>query len=454
MSMESINPATGEVLRRFDPTPSADVERALDAAVAAQKDWARRSYAERAVPMRAVARLLRDRAGEYGRLMALEMGKPHKDGIAEAQKCASGCDHYADAAEKYLEPVRIRTDASDSHVRFDPLGTVLAVMPWNFPFWQVFRFIAPSLMAGNAGILKHASNVPQCALAIEQVMRDAGFPDGLFRSLLIGSKAVAGLIADPRIAAVTLTGSEPAGREVGAAAGRALKPVVLELGGSDPFIVLEDADLAEAAKAAAFARCINSGQSCIAAKRFIAVGKVYEPFLKLFVEAMRAVTMGDPFDAASQIGPQARVDLRDDLHGQVRTAVAEGARVLLGGEIPDQAGAWYPPTVLADVKPGTHAWEEEIFGPVGVVLRAADADDAVRIANATRFGLGASVWTQDAAEARRLIPRIDAGAVFVNGFVKSDPRLPFGGTKASGVGRELGAEGIRAFVNVKTVWIK
>lgn len=454
MSMESINPATGEVLGRYEPTSPAEVERALDAAVAAQREWRTRSFAERAVPMRKVAQLLRERASDYGRIMALEMGKPHKDGIAEAQKCAAGCDHYAEHAEKYLEPVQIKTDASESYVRFDPLGTVLAVMPWNFPFWQVFRFIAPSLMAGNAGLLKHASNVPQCALAIDEVMRDAGFPAGLFRSLLVGSKAVGGLIADPRIHAATLTGSEPAGREVGAAAGRALKPVVLELGGSDPFIVLADADLAEAATMAAFARCINSGQSCIAAKRFVVVDAVYEPFLKLFVEAMRAVKMGDPFDAASQIGPQARVDLRDELHGQVQTSVKEGARVLLGGEIPKQTGAWYPPTVLADVKPGTHAWDEEIFGPVGVVLRAKDADDAVRIANATRFGLGASLWTKNAAEAKRLIPRIDSGAVFVNGFVKSDPRLPFGGTKASGVGRELGAEGIRAFVNVKTVWVK
>ena len=452
--MESINPATGETLKRFEPHGQAEVERILDAAVAAQRDWARRSIAERAGPMRKVAALLKERAGEYGRLMALEMGKPAKDGALEAQKCAGGCEHYAEHAAADLAPREIKTDASRSFVRYDPLGVVLAVMPWNFPFWQVFRFIAPNLMAGNGGVLKHASNVPQCALAIEQVMRDAGFPPSLFRTLLVGSGAVQGLIEDARIAAVTLTGSEAAGRAVGAAAGKALKPVVLELGGSDPFIVLADADLDAAAKTAAYARCINSGQSCIAAKRFIVVDAVYDRFLPRFVDAMRAQRMGDPLDDASTLGPQARRDLRDELHAQVQKAVAQGARCVLGGQVPAGPGAYYPPSVLTEVMPGNLAWHEEIFGPVAAVIRARDEDHAVAIANDSRFGLGASLWTASAATAERLVPRIEAGSVFVNSFVKSDPRLPFGGIKHSGVGRELGAEGIHEFVNIKTAWIK
>ena len=454
MSIESINPATGAVLKKFQPTPASEVDKILDAAVAAQREWAARPLADRVAPMRKVAALLRERAPDYGRLMAQEMGKPVKDGVAEAQKCAAGCDHYAEQAAAYLEPREIKTDASRSYVRYDPLGVVLAIMPWNFPFWQVFRFIAPNLMAGNGGVLKHASNVPQCALAIEQVMRDAGFPPDLFRALLVGAGAVPGLIEDERIAAVTLTGSEAAGRAVGEAAGRRLKPVVLELGGSDPFIVLADADLETAASTAAFARCINSGQSCIAAKRFIVVDAVHDAFLDKFVEAMKAMRMGDPLDEQHQVGPQARHDLRDELHRQVRTAIQAGARCLLGGTVPDGPGAYYPPTVLADVKAGNLAYREEIFGPVAAVIRARDADDAVAIANDSRFGLGASLWTRDAAAAERLVPRIEAGSVFVNGFVKSDPRLPFGGIKHSGVGRELGAEGIREFVNIKTVWVR
>jgi len=454
MTIESINPATGETLKRFDATPSAEIDRVLAAAVVAQRAWAQVPIGERAVPMRKVAALLKERAPDYGRLMALEMGKPVKDGVAEANKCASGCEHYAEHAQEYLAPREIRTDASRSYVRHEPLGVVLAVMPWNFPFWQVFRFIAPNLMAGNGGVLKHASNVPQCALAIEQVMRDAGFPKDLFRTLLVGSGAVQKLIEDPRIAAATLTGSEPAGRSVGAAAGAQLKPVVLELGGSDAFIVLEDADLEAAAKTAAYARCINSGQSCIAAKRFIVVDAVYDEFLPRFVAAMRAQKMGDPFDESNTLGPQARRDLRDDLHHQVQKAIGQGAKCLLGGVVPPGPGAWYPPSVLTEVKAGNLAYAEEIFGPVAAVIRARDEGDAVAIANDTRFGLGASLWTKDPARAERLAARIEAGSVFVNGFVKSDPRLPFGGIKHSGVGRELGAEGIREFVNVKTVWIK
>jgi len=382
------------------------------------------------------------------------MGKPLKDGVAEVNKCAFVCEHDAEHAERYLAPREEPSDAGRSYVRFDPLGVILAVMPWNFPFWQVFRFIAPHLMAGNGGILKHASNVPQCALAIEQVMHDAGFPRDLFRTVLVGSKAVRPLIGDPRIAAVTITGSEPAGRDVAEAAGRALRPSVMELGGSDPFIVLADADLDEAAKVGAVARTMNAGQSCICAKRFIVEAPVYDAFLAKLTAAMARIRVGDPLDAATDIGPQARVELRDELHGQVQQAIREGARPALGCTLPPGPGAYYPPSVLADVQPGNTAAREEIFGPVAAVMRAESADAAVAIANDSRFGLGASLWTRDATKRDALVPLIEAGAVFVNGLVKSDPRLPFGGVKASGFGRELGLEGIRAFVNVKTVWVK
>jgi succinate-semialdehyde dehydrogenase/glutarate-semialdehyde dehydrogenase len=454
MAIETLNPATGELLQTFPEMGPPEVDRILTEAVAAQRDWARRSFAERAVPMKKVALLLRERAQEYGRLMAVEMGKPLKDGAAEVTKCAWVCEYYAEQAEHHLAPRPEPSDAGRSYVRFDPLGVVLAVMPWNFPFWQVFRFIAPHLMAGNGGLLKHASNVPQNALAIERVMHDAGFPPALFRTVLVGAKRVRALILDDRIAAVTITGSEPAGRQVAAAAGEALKPSVMELGGSDPFIVLADADLEAAVKTASVARTINAGQSCICAKRFIVEAPVYDAFVTQLTATMKAVRMGDPTDPASDIGPQARRELRDELHGQVKQAIAEGARAVLGCEVPPGPGAFYPPSVLADVKPGTLAAREELFGPVAAVMKARDADEAVAIANDSRFGLGASLWTRSAAQIERLVPRIEAGAVFVNGMVKSDPRLPFGGVKCSGYGRELGLEGIRAFVNVKTVWIK
>ena len=454
MAIETLNPANGELLKTFPEMEPAEVDRVLTAALAAQRAWARLPFAERAKPMRKAAQLLRERAQEYGRLMAVEMGKPLKDGAAEVTKCAWVCEYYADQAEQQLAPRQEASDAGQSYVRFDPLGVVLAVMPWNFPFWQVFRFIAPHLMAGNGGLLKHASNVPQCALAIEQVMHDAGFPPALFRTLLIGARRVRALILDDRIAAVTITGSEPAGRQVAAAAGEALKPSVMELGGSDPFIVLADADIEAAAKAASASRTVNAGQSCICAKRFIVEAPVYDSFLEKLVAAMKAVRMGDPTDPATDIGPQARRELRDELHGQVTQAIAEGARPVLGCQVPAGPGAYYPASVLADVKPGTLAAREELFGPVAAVMRARDADDAVAIANDSRFGLAASLWTRNSAEIERLVPRIEAGAVFVNGIVKSDPRLPFGGVKCSGYGRELGLEGIRAFVNVKTVWIK
>ncbi len=454
MAIETLNPATGVLVRTFPEMGVPEVDRILTAAVAAQKAWARASFAERAAPMRKVAQLLRERAPEYAKLMAVEMGKPLKDGAAEVTKCALVCDYYAENAQRHLAPREEPSDAGRSYVRFDPLGVVLAVMPWNFPYWQVFRFIAPHLMAGNGGLLKHASNVPQCALSIEQVMHDAGFPRDLFRTLLVGARGVRRLILDDRIAAVTITGSEPAGRQVAAAAGEALKPSVMELGGSDPFIVLADADLEAAARTAAVARTINAGQSCICAKRFIVEAKVHDAFLERLTAAMRAIRVGDPTDPATDIGPQARRELRDELHGQVKQAIAEGARPVLGCEVPPGAGAFYPPSILADVKPGNVAAKEELFGPVAVVIRARDADEAVAIANDSRFGLGASLWTRDPAQIERLVPWIEAGAVFVNGMVKSDPRLPFGGVKCSGYGRELGLEGIRAFVNVKTVWIK
>ncbi len=454
MAIETVNPTTGELVRRFPEMGPDEVDRILDAAVAAQAAWALVPVAERAVPMRRAAALLRERAQELGRLAALEMGKPVKDGAAEAMKCAWVCEFYAENAERFLEPRAETSDGSRAYVRFDPLGVILAVMPWNFPFWQVFRFIAPHLMAGNGGLLKHASNVPQCALAIERIMIDAGFPAGLFRTLLVGSKPVRGIILDPRIAAATITGSEPAGRAVAAAAGEALKPSVMELGGSDPFIVLADADLDQAAKVGAAARTINAGQSCICAKRFIVEAPVHDAFLERFTAAMKAVKVGDPADPRTDIGPQARADLRDEMHEIVRQAIAEGARPTLGCEVPPGPGAFYPVSILADVTPGNVAAREELFGPVAVVMKAESADHAVELANDSRFGLGASLWTRSEAQVERLVPRIQAGAVFVNGLVKSDPRLPFGGVKASGYGRELGLEGIRAFVNVKTVWVR
>jgi succinate-semialdehyde dehydrogenase / glutarate-semialdehyde dehydrogenase len=454
MAIETVNPATGEQLATFPEMGEAELDRILAAGAAAQRAWARASFAARAAPMRRVAGLLRERAPELARLMALEMGKPLKDGAAEVTKCAWACEHYAEHAERYLAPREEPSDAGRSFVRFDPLGVVLAVMPWNFPYWQVFRFIAPHLMAGNGGLLKHASNVPQCALSIEKAMHDAGFPRDLFRTLLVGSRAVGRLIEDPRVAAATITGSEAAGRAVAEAAGRALKPSVLELGGSDPFIVLADADLEVAARTAATARTINAGQSCICAKRFIVEAPVHDAFLERLSAAMQAIRMGDPFDPSSDIGPQARRELRDELHGQVERAIAGGARKVLGCAVPPGPGAFYPPSILADVGPGNPAAKEELFGPVAVVMRAGSPEEAVAVANDSKFGLGAALWTRDPAKVERLVPLVEAGAVFVNGLVKSDPRLPFGGVKTSGYGRELGLEGIRAFVNVKSVWVR
>src|SRR5438876_5471228 len=453
MAIASINPTTGELLETFPETSGAELERVLGRAVAAFRDWSRCPVAARTSPLGEAARLLRERKGRYARTMALEMGKPLAQGEAEAEKCAWACDYYAEHAEQFLSPVARPTDATRSYVRFDALGPVLAIMPWNFPFWQVFRFAAPALAAGNAGILKHAPNVSRCALEIEQAFQDAALPEGLFRSVFLSNEAAAGVIADQRVRAVTLTGSDRAGSQVAERAGRHLKKTVLELGGSDPFIVLEDADLARAAQIAAEARLQNSGQSCIAAKRFIVVEPIAQDFIERFTAEMGSRRVGDPLDPAISIGPQARLDLRENLDRQVRESVQRGAQVVLGGQLPGGPGAFYPPTVLTAVQPGMPAFDEETFGPVAAVVRAKDEADAIRIANASSYGLGAAVWTRDAQRGERVAREIEAGSVVVNGLVKSDPRLPFGGVKRSGYGRELSAEGRREFVNIKTVWV-
>jgi acyl-CoA reductase-like NAD-dependent aldehyde dehydrogenase len=449
----SVNPATGEVLARFDPFTPEKTDRALDEAQDAFLAWRERPFADRAVPMRRLAALLRERADRYGRLISIEMGKPIAEAEAELEKCAWGAEHYAANAARYLADEVIETTAQRSLVAFQPLGIVLAVMPWNFPFWQVIRFAAPALMAGNAAVLKHASNVPQCALAIEEAARDAGFPDGLLRTLLLSGSAVEPVIADPRIRAVTLTGSSDTGSRIAALAGRALKKCVLELGGSDPYIVLADADLDAAAKVGARARNQNTGQSCIAAKRFIAVESVARDFERRFAAEVEALRVGDPLDPKTQIGPLARADLRDTLDRQVRESLGMGARALTGGERDSGKGWYYQPTVLADVTEDMPVFKEETFGPVAAVLRVRDADDAVRVANDSAYGLGASVWTRDLAHGEALARKIESGSVFVNGMVASDPRLPFGGVKRSGYGRELSSYGIKEFVNIQTIWI-
>ena len=453
MSVSSINPATGEILETFAETAPAALERILDQAVAAYGAWRRFSYAQRGQAMRQAARILRERRAEYARTMALEMGKPLQQGEAEAEKCAWACEYYAEQAAAMLGDQPRVTDGSRSYVRFDPIGPVLAIMPWNFPFWQVFRFAAPALMAGNAGLLKHAPNVTRCALAIEEVFRQAGFPEGLFRTVILQNEAVAGVIADPRVRAATLTGSDRAGSQVAAQAGTHLKKMVLELGGSDPFLVLEDADVDQAARTAAEARLLNSGQSCIAAKRFIVVESVADRFLETFVSEMAARRLGDPLAPATQLGPQARLDLRANLHRQVTESVQRGARLLLGGKLPDGPGCYYPATVLAAVHEGMPAFDEEVFGPAAAVIRVPDETQALRVANASRYGLGASVWSTDPARGERLARELEVGSVFVNGLVRSDPRLPFGGVKRSGYGRELSEYGLKEFVNIKTVWV-
>jgi len=453
MSFQSVNPATGEVLETFEETAPDALTGILERADVASRDWRRRPVTERAERLRAAGRVLRERKEAYARTMALEMGKPLAQGAGEAEKCAWVCDYYAEQGPALLVDEPRPSDASRSYIRFEALGPVLAIMPWNFPFWQVFRFAAPALVAGNAGILKHAPNVPRCAVEIEEVFRDAGFPDGLFRAVFLSNEGAGSAIADGRVRAVTLTGSDRAGSQVAEQAGRHLKKTVLELGGSDPFIVLDDADLERAARTAAEARLINSGQSCIAAKRFIVVERVADQFLERFTTEMRARKVGDPLDATTHVGPQARLDLRENLHRQVQESVQRGAQAILGGELPRGRGAFYPPTVLVAVEPGMPAFDQETFGPVAAVIRAKDEADAIRIANASSYGLGAAVWTRDAQRGERVAREIEAGSVFVNGLVKSDPRLPFGGVKRSGYGRELSVEGLREFVNVKTVWV-
>jgi len=452
-SFQSINPATGDVRVTFAATAPAALEQVLARAEAAWRDWRRRPPGERATLLRETARLLRERQSEYARTMALEMGKPLRQGEAEAQKCASACDYYAEHGPAFLAPQERRTEASRSYVRFDPLGPVLAIMPWNFPFWQVFRFAAPALMAGNVGVLKHAPNVPRCALELAALFRDAGFPEGVFQSIFVEPDVVAQVIGDERIRAVTLTGSPRAGASVAEQAGRHLKKTVLELGGSDPFIVLEDADVATAAGTAADARLLNSGQSCIAAKRFIVVERVAAEFLERFTAEMAARKVGDPLAPDTQVGPQARLDLRRTLHAQVEESVRRGARLLAGGRVPEGPGAFYPATILTAVSEGMPAFDEETFGPVAAVISARDEGEALRLANASAYGLGGSVWSRDRERAERLAGELEVGSVFVNGLVKSDPRLPFGGVKRSGHGRELSEYGLREFVNVKSVWL-
>jgi len=454
MSFRSINPANGNTLRVIDAFTPVQLESALQAACAAGAVWRQSEVAGRSRLLRAAATRLRDNVGEFAELVTLEMGKPVREARAEIEKCAWACEYYAEHGPAFLADEPVETDAGRSLVAWQPLGTVLAVMPWNFPFWQVFRFAAPALMAGNTALLKHASNVPQCALAIESVFTGAGFPDGVFRSLMIPSAQVAGVIADPRVQAVTLTGSEPAGREVAAVAGAHIKKSVLELGGSDPFVVLEDADLELAAREAVTSRFLNGGQSCIAAKRFILVEAVAEEFVRRFRAGVEALVVGDPLDEQTQIGPLARADLRDQLHAQVRDSLAAGAVAVTGCRPLEGPGAWYRPSILDHVAPGMRAWGEELFGPVASVIRARDEEAAVRIANASEFGLGGSVWTRDVARGERVARRLECGCAFVNGLVKSDPRLPFGGIKHSGYGRELSALGMREFMNAKTIWVK
>ena len=451
MSIATINPANGQKLKTFASFEQVQIEKALDRAVSAFEQHRRTSFADRARLMRKVASLLEKESAELGRLMTLEMGKPIKAAIAEAEKCATACNYYADNAERFLADQPVEMEGGKSWVTFQPLGVVLAIMPWNFPFWQVFRFAAPAVMAGNVGLLKHASNVPQCALAIEDLFRRAGFVDGAFQTLLTGSDAVEGIIADRRTAAVTLTGSEGAGRAVAGTAGKNLKKSVVELGGSDPFIVMPSADFESALATAVTARMINNGQSCIAAKRFIVHKEIYDRFVDAFTRRVSKVRVGDPMDEATELGPLATAAIRDELDQQVQASVKAGARVLTGGKKIPGDGYFYEPTVLVDIPETAPAARDELFGPVASVFKAHDLGDAIRIANGTNFGLGASAWTRDDRERDRFVAEIQSGLLFINGLVASDARLPFGGVKHSGFGRELGEFGIREFVNIKSV---
>ena len=453
--LTSVNPVNNKIIKSYDEFTSHEVENIVSLSDNAFLSWKQTSFSARAELMKNAARVLRENSEEYSVLMTLEMGKPILQSRAEVEKCALVCDYYADNAEKFLADELIETDALKSFVTYQPLGVILAVMPWNFPFWQVFRFAAPNLMAGNTGLLKHASNVSGCALAIEEVFNKAGFPENVFRTLFVSSKNIHKVISNSKVQAVTLTGSVPAGKSVASLAGGLIKKTVLELGGSDPYVVLEDADLHQAALSCVNSRLINAGQSCIAAKRFIIVESVYDEFEKLYLGFISNKKMGDPFDENNALGPQASIQLRDELHQQVLKSIEQGAELILGGKIPDSDGAFYPPTILKNVKPGMAAFDEELFGPVAALVRAKNESEAIELANKSIFGLGASVFTKDIIRGEKIAKEmLNAGCCFVNDFVKSDPRLPFGGIKESGYGRELSPFGIKEFVNIKTVYVK
>jgi succinate-semialdehyde dehydrogenase/glutarate-semialdehyde dehydrogenase len=453
MAIASINPATGENLKTFEALSGTQIEQKLQLAAKTFRSYRRTPFAERARLMLRAAEILETEKHEFAKLMTTEMGKPLTAAVSEAEKCAWVCRYFAENAARLLADQVVDTNADRSFVRFQPLGPVLAVMPWNFPFWQVFRFAAPALMAGNVGLLKYASNVPQCALAIEEIFTRAEFPTGSFQTLLVGSDAVEGILNDPRVVAATLTGSEPAGSSVASIAGKQIKKTVLELGGSDPFIVMPSANLDEAVTTAVKARTINNGQSCIAAKRFIVAAEIYEEFEQKFVSEMEALRIGDPMEASTDIGPLATPQIVNDLEEQVKKALSAGARLLTGGNRLERAGNFFAPTVLVDVDTDSPVYCEEVFGPVAMLFRVTDIDEAIQVANATPFGLGAAAWTNNKDEEAQFIEDLEAGCVFINGMVASDPRLPFGGVKHSGYGRELAEFGIREFVNIKTVWI-
>ena len=454
MAIATVNPATGEVLRTFEPLSDHQLEAKLQLAADTFATYRKTSFAERGRMMASAAEILEKDKETFGRLMTLEMGKTYRSAVDEAVKCAWACRYYAENAERFLADEVVQTGASRSFIRYLPIGPILAVMPWNFPFWQVFRFIAPSLMAGNVGLLKHASNVPQCALAIEAILRRAGFPEGVFQTLLIPAQKVDSVLSDPRVVAATLTGSEDAGIKVGISAAAGIKKVVLELGGSDPFIVMPSAKLDEAVETGVKARVINNGQSCIAAKRFIVAEPIADEFERKFVARMKALQVGDPMDEKTELGPLATADAVPSLEADVQKTVAAGARVLTGGQRLARPGYFFAPTVLTDIPKDSPAYREELFGPVASIFRVRNMDDAIRVANDSRFGLGASAWTNDPAERERFINELEAGMVFINKMVASDPRLPFGGVKQSGHGRELGTHGIREFANAKTVWVQ
>ncbi|MDX1639056.1 MAG: NAD-dependent succinate-semialdehyde dehydrogenase [Balneolaceae bacterium] len=452
--MKSVNPATGQTIEAYEQMEDSELAGIVHKANATQQEWAGLSFTERAARLEKAAALLNANSTEYADLMAREMGKPLKQGVSESEKCAWVCEYYAENAESFLSRESIETEGRSSYITYPPLGTVLAIMPWNFPFWQVFRFGAPALMAGNAIVLKHAPNVTGCALAIESLMHEAGIPETLFRTVIADVDQTQELIRHSDIHAVTLTGSTRAGKAVARQAGSVLKKTVLELGGSDPYLILEDADIEHAAETCVNSRLLNSGQSCIAAKRFIAVEKIYDKFLDRVVEKMKAKTVGSPFDDDTDVGPMARLDLRDNLHRQVTESIEKGAEAVIGGTLPRSEGAFYPVTVLTNVHPGMPAYEEELFGPVASVLKVMNEEEAIQVANDTHFGLGAAVFSNDLERAESIAAnRLQAGCCFVNDFVKSDPRLPFGGIKESGYGRELSHVGIREFVNVKTVYV-